>query len=82
MKFKLQQKAAGRTGASGLSTFTVTDEKGQIRGTISVPSSESDDLIASWKGQYVAAKPTDTSAMAKTLMEKRTKVSKEALLRS
>jgi hypothetical protein len=81
MKFKLQ-KSAGRSGPSGMTTFTVTDEKNVVRGTVSVPASEAEDLVASWKGQYVAAKPTGPSAMAKVLMEKRTKVSKAALLRS
>ena len=71
MKFKLCQKSAGRSGPSGLATFNVTDEKGAVRGTISIPSSEAGDLIASWKGAYVAAPKPGPSAMAKTLMEKR-----------
>ena len=71
MKFKLLQKSAGRSGPSGLATFNVTDEKGAVRGTISVPSSEAGDLIASWKGAYVAAPKPGPSAMAKTLMAKR-----------
>ena len=82
MKFTLQQKAAGRSGPSGMSTFTVTNEKGRTCGTISVPSAEAGDLIASWKGAYVAAKPTGPNAMAKVLMEKRVKLPKAALLRS
>jgi hypothetical protein len=81
MKFKLCQKSADRSGPSGLATFNVTDEKGAVRGTISVPVSEASDLIASWKGAYVAAKSTGPSAMAKTLMANRTKQSKEAILR-
>ena len=83
MKFKLCQKSAGRAGSTGLVTFNISDEKGAVRGTVSVPSSEASDLIASWKGAYVAAKPTGTaaSAMAKTLMENRTKLSKQAILR-
>ena len=80
MKFTLQQKAGGKTG---LTTFAVLDEKNQVHGTVVVPASESDNLIKCWKGEYKpAAKPAGPSAMAKVLMEKRTKVSKAALLRS
>jgi hypothetical protein len=82
MKFKLMQKSAGRASASGLTTFTVTDEKNVVRGTVSVPSAESDDLVRCWKGEYKPATKTGPNEMAKVLMEKRTKVSKAALLRS
>ena len=83
MKFRLTQKAAGRSGPSGMATFTVTDEKGAVRGTISVPSSESDDLVKSWAGAFVAVpKLGNKDAMAKVLMKNRTKVSRQALLRT
>jgi hypothetical protein len=77
MKFTLQQKSAGRTG---LTTFNVLDEKNLVRGTVSVPSSASDDLIKCWKGTYVAAKPAGTAAMVAAL-RKGPKLSKEAILR-
>ncbi len=81
MKFKLLQKSAGRSGSSGLTTFNVTDEKGAVRGTVSVPAAEAEDLVKCWKGEYKPAPKLGPNAMAKVLMEKRTKLSKEAILR-
>ncbi len=64
-----------------MTTFNVLDDTGATRGTISVPSSESDSLIKCWSGKFEAAKPAGgPNAMAKTLMANRTKVNKAALL--
>ena len=79
MKFKLQQKTAGKTG---LTTFAVLDEKNQVHRTVSVLASASDDLVKCWKGEYKSAPNRGPSAMAKTLMAKRAvRKPKAAMLR-
>ena len=70
MKFKLQQEADGRSGPSGMTTFSVLDEKNVVRGTVSVPSAEADDLVKCWRGVYAPAakQPDRTAALAKAIM--------------
>ena len=76
-KFILNQTSPGR---SGLVNFEITDEKGTVRGSVSVPSTEAGSLIASWKGAHkLPARKADAEVMAKALLAKRsTRTSAEA----
>jgi hypothetical protein len=81
MKFRLTQKAVGHAGPTGLTTFNVSDEKGVVRGTVSVPSSEAEDLVKCWKGEFRPAAKTDNKAKLMAALKAGPKLSKQALLR-
>jgi hypothetical protein len=81
MKFKLVQKAVGRSGPSGMVTFSVCDERNVVRGTVSVPSAEADALVKCWKGEYSPPPKLGPAAMIDAL-KRGPKLSRAALLRS
>ena len=68
MKFKLQQKEAGKA----LTVFNVLDDKGGTIGSVNVPNKEVPSFVQHWKGDVAATKKPDSRVvMTRALLEKR-----------
>ena len=76
MKFGLKKLKTGKT----LTTFAVIDDAGSTRGTINIPTSAEQDLLAHWAGA-IGNPPAAKQGMAAALLKHRQKVSKAAVLR-
>jgi hypothetical protein len=76
MKFGLKKLKTGKT----LTTFAVIDDAGSTRGTINIPTSAEQDLLAHWAGA-IGNPPPAKQGMAKALLRNRRQVSKAAILR-
>ncbi len=81
MNFKLERKAAG----AAMTTFNVTDGKGTIYGSVTVPNEAASDLRKCWRDSAPAARPGDEHARVANAitanLRKGPRLSREGVLR-